>query len=72
MLKRYVLKCFFNIITLGEHVMPSGRVFHSVAVAVSSNRLQSFTIRFLLGTNDVVFADIDIQVLHYEEFRKLK
>ena len=61
--------------------MPSGRVLHSVAAAVSNNRLPSFTVLLLLGTNDVVFADlrcllgwyqltvhIDIQVHHDEEF----
>ena len=81
MLKRYVFKCFLNIITLGKHLMPSVRVFHSVAAAVSINRLPSFTVLLLLGTNDVVFADlrclrdgtkltvhIDIQVHHDEEF----
>ena len=35
--------------------MPSGRVFHSVVAAVSINRLPSFTVLLLLGTNDVVF-----------------
>ena len=57
MLKRYVFKCFLNIVTLGEHLIPSGRVFHSVAAAVSINRLPSFTVLLLLGTNDVLFAD---------------
>ena len=40
MLKRYVFKCFLNIVTLGEHLIPSGKVFHSVAAAVSINRLE--------------------------------
>ena len=53
MLKRYVFKCFLNIVTLGEHLMPSGKVFHSVAAAVSINRLPSFTVLILLGTNNV-------------------
>ena len=35
MLKRYVFKCCLNIVTLGEHLIPSGKVFHSVAAAVS-------------------------------------
>ena len=34
MLKRYVFKCFLNIVTLGEHLIPSGKVFHSVAADV--------------------------------------
>ena len=38
--------------------MPSGRVFHSVAAAVSINRLPNFTVLLLLGTNDVLFADL--------------
>ena len=67
MLKRYVFKCcFLNIITLGEHLMPSGRVFHSVAAAVSINRLPSFTVLLLLGTNDVVFADLGCLVGWYK------
>ena len=49
MLKKYVFKCFLKIITLGEHLMPSARVFHSVASAVSINRLPSFTVLLLLG-----------------------
>ena len=40
MLKRYVFKCFLNIVTLGEHLIPSGKVFHSVAAAVSINPIQ--------------------------------
>ena len=51
MLKRYVFKCFLNIVTLREHLIPSGKVFHSVAAAVSINRLPSFTVLLLLGTN---------------------
>ena len=66
MLKRYVFKfkCFLNIVTLGEHLIPSGKVFHSVAAAVSINRLPSFAwnskviVLLLLGTNDVLFADL--------------
>ena len=38
--------------------MPSSRVFHSVAAAVSINCLPSFTVLLLLGTNNVVFADL--------------
>ena len=38
-----------------EHLMPSDRVFHSVAAAVSINRLSSFTVLLL---HDVVFADL--------------
>ena len=73
---------FLKIMTIGEHLMLSGRVFHSVAAAVSINRPPSFTVLLLLGTHDVVFADlkclmgctnltvhIDIQVHHDEEFR---
>ena len=54
MLKRYVFKRFLKIITLGEHLMAFGRVFHNVAAAVSINRLLSFTVLLLL----VVFADL--------------
>ena len=66
MLKRYVFKCFLNIITLGEHLMPSSRVFHSVAAAVSVSRLSSITVLLLLGTNDVVFADLSCLVGWYQ------
>ena len=67
MLKRYVFKCFFlNIITLGEHLMPSGRVFHSVAAAVSINSLPGFTVLLLLGTNDVAFVDLRCLVGWYQ------
>ena len=52
------LACILFKGTLGEHLMSSGRVFHSVAAAVSINRLPSFTVLLLLGTNDVVFADL--------------
>ena len=34
---RCVFQCFFNVITLGERLMLSGRVFHSAAAAVSIN-----------------------------------
>ena len=51
------LSVFLQVITLREHLMPSVRVFHSVAAAVSINRLPSFTVLLLPGTNDVVFAD---------------
>ena len=46
------------ITTSDEHLMPSGIVFHSVAAAVSINRLPCFTVLLLLGTNDVVFANL--------------
>ena len=36
--------------------MPSGKVFHSVAAAVSINRLPSFTVLLLLSTNDVLIC----------------
>ena len=49
------LVVFLNIVTLGEHLIPSGKVFHSVAAAVSINRLPSLTVLLLLGTNDVLF-----------------
>ena len=62
MLKRYVFKCFLNIVTLGEHLIPSGKVFHSVAAAVSINRLPSFTVLLLLGT--VVYVFISSNMLH--------
>ena len=80
MLKNMSLRVFLKIMTLGEHLISSGRVFHSVAVAVSINCLLSFTVILLLGTNDDVFADlrclvgwyqvthIDIQVRHYKRF----
>ena len=60
MLKRFVFKCVLKIITQGEHLMPSGRVFHSVAAALSINCLPSCTVLILHGTNDVVlvFADL--------------
>ena len=58
MLKIYVFNCFLNIVTLGEHLIPSGKVLHSVAAAVSINRLPSFTVQLLLDTNDVLFADL--------------
>ena len=33
--KKYIFKCcFLKIISPGEHLIPSGRVFHSVAAAV--------------------------------------
>ena len=54
---RYVLKCFLKITTLGERLMASGRMFHTVAAAVSINRLPSFTVLLLLRSNVVVFAD---------------
>ena len=63
MLKRYVFKCFLNIVTLGEHLMPSGKVFHSVAAAVSMNRLPSFRVLILLGTNDDLFVDRSISTV---------
>ena len=48
--KKYMsLSVFLKIITLGEHLMPSGKVFHSVAAAVSINRLPSSTVLLLLG-----------------------
>ena len=40
---------FLKIITLGKHLMPSDIVFHSVAAAVSINRLPSFTVLLLFG-----------------------
>ena len=46
--------------------MPSGRVVHSVAAAVSTNRLPSFIVLLLLGTNDVVFADLRCLVGWYK------
>ena len=56
-LKRCVPKCFKDHNTRGAYnLMPSGRVFYSVAAAVSINCLPSFTVLLLLGTNDVVFA----------------
>ena len=66
MLKTYVFKCFLNIITIGEHLVPSGKVFHSVTAAVSINRLSSFTVLLLLGTNDVLFADLRCLVRWYQ------
>ena len=42
MLKRYVFKCFLKIITIREHLVPIGRVLHSVAAAVLINSLPSF------------------------------
>ena len=60
---------FLVIITLREHVndvMSSGKMFHSVAAAVSINRLLSFTVLLLLGTNNVVFADLRCLVGWYQ------
>ena len=68
MLKRYVFKGFLNIVTLGEHLIPSGKVFHSVAAAVSINRLSSFTVLLLLGTNDVLFADLRYVLVGWYQF----
>ena len=48
-LYNYVSRCILKIIILGEHLMSSGRVFHSVAAAVSINRLPSFTVLPLFG-----------------------
>ena len=56
--KKIRLQVFLKIITLGKHLMSSSRVFHSVAAAVSINRLPSFTVLLLLGNNDVLFADL--------------
>ena len=58
MLKRYVFKCFFKYHNTRGAFNAIGRVFHSVAAAVSINRLPSFTVLLLLGTNDVVLADL--------------
>ena len=66
MLKRYVFNCFLNIVTVGEHLIPSCKAFHSVAAAVSINRLPSFTVLLLLGTNDVLFADLRCLVGWYQ------
>ena len=66
MLKRYVFNCFLNIVTLGEHLIPSCKAFLSVAAAVSINRLPSFTVLLLLGTNDVLFADLRYLVGWYQ------
>ena len=38
------LSVFFKDHNTREHLMPSGRVFHSVATPVSINRLPSFTV----------------------------
>ena len=53
--------------------MPPGGVFHSVAAAVSFNRLPSFTnLLDLLGTNDVVFADLRYsEMVPNEQFTKV-
>ena len=59
------LSVFLNIITLGEHLMPSGRVFHSVTAAVSINRVPSFTVLFLFGTDVIAFADLRCQMGWY-------
>ena len=48
--------------------MPSCRVFHSVAAAVSINRLPSFTVLPLLRTNDVLFADLKCLVGWYQVY----
>ena len=65
MLKRYVFNCFLNIVTLGEHLIPSGKVFHSVAAAVSINRLPSFTVLLLLGTNGFQIIVPSLVQVHY-------
>ena len=39
---------FLNIVTLVEHLMTSGKVFHSVAAALSITRLPNFTFLRLL------------------------
>ena len=71
--KRYVFKCFLKITTLGEYLMPSGRVFHSVAAAaVSTNSLPSFTVLLLLGANDVVSDDLRCLVAWYQLNSSLK
>ena len=46
--------------------MPSGRVSHSMAAAVSINRLPSFTV-----TNDVLFLDLRGSALSVRNFRML-
>ena len=58
MLKRYVSMCILKIIILGEHLMSSGRVFHSVAAAVSINRPPSFTVLLLFGTVTMLYLPI--------------
>ena len=58
--------CLLKIIALGEHLMAFGRVFHNMAAAVSINRLPSFTVLLLFGTNDDVFADLTILVGWYQ------
>ena len=58
--------CRKIIIALGEHLLPSGKVLHGVAAAVSINRLPSFTDLLLLGANNVVFADLRCLVGWYQ------
>ena len=49
-LNRCALKCFKDHNIRGAYnLMLPGRVFHSVAAAVSSNCLPSFTVLFLLN-----------------------
>ena len=46
---------FLNIITFGEHLMLSVRIFHSAdaAVFISIKRLPKCTVLLLFGTGDV-------------------
>ena len=75
--KRYVFKCFFlKITTLGEYLMLSGRVFHSVAAAaVSTNRLPSFTVQICMVLDDlrclVAWYQLNSSLKNFENLKQV-
>ena len=54
MLKQYVFKCFLRNLTSEEYLMLAGRVFHSMTAVVFINRLPSFTVLLLFGSNSCI------------------